>query len=66
MSVEADSTDYHRLLGFALSDSSLEKKDTLSRSVAIEKLKELKELNDLGIITDEEFAEKRKAYLDYI
>ncbi|WP_300122841.1 SHOCT domain-containing protein [uncultured Enterococcus sp.] len=66
LSVEADSKDYHRFLGFALSDSSLEKKDTLSRSVAIEKLKELKELNDLGIITDEEFAEKRKAYLDYI
>lgn len=66
ITVQADSKDYHRLMGFSLADKSLNKEDTMTRNVAINKLKELKELNDLGILTDSEFEEKRQEYLEYL
>ena len=37
-----------------------------SRAEAMEDLKKLKELLDLGVLTEEEFAEKKKKLLDLI
>ena len=37
-----------------------------SRAEAMEDLKKLKELLDLGVLTEEEFAEKKKKLLDMI
>ena len=37
-----------------------------SRAEAMEELKKLKELLDMGVLTEEEFAEKKKKLLDMI
>lgn len=77
LTINADTKDYNEILSLQLSENSASenaenKSDepfedgVVSREDAIDKLKEIKELVDLGILTSEEFEEKKKLYMDYI
>lgn len=70
ISVSATTADYSRIQTLQLKpNASIDNKEkqtssaNMSRDEAIEKLKELKELADLGILTDEEFEGKRKEFI---
>ncbi|EOH87590.1 SHOCT domain-containing protein [Enterococcus villorum] len=65
ISVKANSTDYHELASMELKTDYLSNQ-AITREQAIEKLKELKELFDLSIISEEEFDIKKKEYLSNI
>ncbi|MEQ6998166.1 SHOCT domain-containing protein [Enterococcus casseliflavus] len=74
ITVNADTKDYNEISSLQvtnkdllLNDNTEVKKgsEVYTRDEIISKLKELKELVDLGILTTEEFEEKKKVYMEF-
>lgn len=74
ITIKADSNDFHALGGLSIRenipaenvDSGNLENNKITRSEAIQELKNLKELLDLGVLTQAEFDEKRKTYIDFL